>query len=84
MLLDRWWHVGEHRGVAWPGDCEEIWEFGDAETQIALRAFLLERLSTGAADVGLQQRTRHRIAAGGRRRSLRLRIPALPPNAGLP
>src|SRR5215467_6221562 len=68
MLLDRRQHVGEHRGAARPGDRKEIWEAGDAEPEIGLRAFaplVLERLAAGAADVDLQQCAGHRIKAGG-------------------
>src|SRR6516164_8974467 len=54
VLLDRRQHVGEHRGASRTGDREEIWETGDAETEIGLRTFaplLLEHLAALAADV---------------------------------
>src|SRR6267154_3663249 len=68
VLLDRWQHVGEHRGTTRPGDREEVWEAGDTQAEIGLRTLaplLLECLAANAADVNLQQRPGHGIEAGG-------------------
>ena len=68
VLLDRGHHVGEHRWAARARDQEQVGEARRADAEIGARPLgplLAQRAAAGAADVDREQRTGHRVEAGG-------------------